>query len=153
MSRLPALFLLGFLSCGLTSCSTLVNIAIGSPKVIHALADQGELPNPLGVAPSQVLLEVHFSRDQFYVSSVQRVRLEKRAEEWKTKKSRLILAGFAAADGPPDHARSVSQRRAEAVRTVLVDAGLDSGLLHAAGYGSDIAGQSGKDIVRVILLP
>ncbi|MBL9115172.1 MAG: OmpA family protein [Verrucomicrobiaceae bacterium] len=151
MSRVSVVLLVSLSCWGLTSCSTLVDIAIGSPKVIHALSDQGSLPNPLASAPSQILLEVPFPRDQFFVSSAQRTRIEKRAEEWKASGSRLILAGFASADGPPDHARSVSQRRAEAVRTILVDAGLDSGLLHAAGYGSDIPSMSSKDVVRVLV--
>jgi outer membrane protein OmpA-like peptidoglycan-associated protein len=132
----------------LSSCSTLVQLSTGSPTIIHALADQSDLPSPLSPVQSPAL-EITFPRDRFFVTNSQRTKLQKQAEQWRTSKAQIIIAGFTSAGSPPDHARSVSQRRAEAIRTILVEAGLESANLHAAGYGSDIPGHSGKDTVKL----
>lgn len=133
----------------LTSCSTVNRIIRPGPKVIHALPDQEQLASPLSPGVEPIIDAIPFQRDSFVLSPVQQGRLEQSLAEWKTSGRHLLLAGFASESSLPDHGRLLSQRRAEAVRAVLIQSGFDASALHTTGYGSDINALSPGDVVRV----
>lgn len=131
------------------SCQVISSVVHGRPTVIHALPDQDEMASPLSDNAVSLAGDISFSSSRFTLSESQQNRLQKHAEEWKAAGKHLVIAGFASSDTLPDHARALSQRRAEAVRAALIAAGLDASLLHATGYGNDIATAKADDVVRI----
>ena len=68
----------------------------------------------------------------------------------KNKKSRLLIAGYTPPNLPPDHARSLSERRALAVRQRLIELGLESANLQTVGFGNDFSPSGpSSDVVAV----
>lgn len=137
------------LAAALTSCTSMGGIFSSGPKVIHALPDQEQLVSPLDPGVEPIMDAITFTRGSFALSEAQEMKLEKSLVEWKNSKRHLLLAGFASESSLPDHGRLLSQRRAEAVRTVLIKQGFDASALHTTGYGSDINALSPGDVVRI----
>ena len=75
--------------------------------------------------------------------------LAKSSPQWAKDKTKLLIAGFAQRGLPPDYARVLAHRRAEAVRQALIEQGLDAGNFHSAGYGNDVPSLSSDDNVFV----
>lgn len=66
------------------------------------------------------------------------------------KKKRLLVAGYTPPNYPPGHARSLSERRAQAVRQKLIELGLDPAGIQTVGFGNDFAPSSPSSDVVVI---
>ena len=81
----------------------------------------------------------------------QRATLASHARQWQETKPRLLIVGFAQRGFPASYARSLSQRRAESVREILIKEGMDAAVLHSTGYGHDQPGLSSGDEVRVFI--
>ena len=123
------------------------------PTVIYALAPQEALPSPLEQKLTPVGPAISFARDRYELTTVQQEMLKPLAAQWQRDKTTLMVLGFATRGLPTDYARSLSQRRAEAVRQTLIDEGLDAALLHSAGYGHDQPKLGSGDEVKLFTLP
>jgi outer membrane protein OmpA-like peptidoglycan-associated protein len=121
--------------------------------VIYALAPQEALPSPLEQKLTPVGPAISFARDRYELTTVQQEILKPLAAQWQRDKTTLMVLGFATRGLPTDYARSLSQRRAEAVRQTLIDEGLDAALLHSAGYGHDQPKLGSGDEVKLFTLP
>ena len=141
------------LSC--TSAVLLCQCSIIGPmlqpsKVIYALSPQ-TVPSPLMKELPPACDPIAFSRDRFLLTKHQRANLVKHLADLNKAKQHLLIAGFAQRGFPASYARSLSQRRAESVRQVLIEEGIDAALLHSTGYGHDQPTLSSGDEVRVYL--
>lgn len=121
--------------------------------VIYALAPQEALPSPLDQRLTPVGLAIRFARDRYELTPAQKQALQPLAAQWQSAKTTLMILGFAMRGLPTDYARSLSQRRAEAVRQTLIDEGLDAAQLHSAGYGHDQPSLGSLDEVKLFTLP
>ena len=135
----------------LCQCSLLPGA--GGESVIYALAPQEALPSPLEQPLTSAAPPVVFARDRYDLSSRQQEALKPLAAQWQQDSTPLLILGFAKRGLPTDYARSLSQRRAEAVREALINEGLDAALLHSAGYGHDQPKLSSGDEVRIFSMP
>ena len=54
----------------------------------------------------------------------------------KGPKARVILHGFASAEGNPAHNRDLSQRRADRIKKLMVEAGIPDAQIVATGHGA-----------------
>lgn len=54
----------------------------------------------------------------------------------KGPKARIILHGFASAEGNPAHNRDLSQRRADRIKKLMVEAGIPEAQIVATGHGA-----------------
>lgn len=152
MKHLKALhlLLLPALSCtALPSCSSLAGLLRTGPGIIHALADQEQLASPLSAGAAPIMTDLTFSRGSFSLAENQKTKLQEALAHWKNSKRPLLIAGFSSSSAVPEYGRVLSQRRAEAVRTALIELGFDAGALHTTGYGSDITALNPGDVVRI----
>ncbi len=133
----------------LSQCSVIGPMMMPS-KTIYALATQN-VPSPLEKELESAGEPITFSRDHFTLSPRQRSLLVKQAPQWKEKQQHLLIAGFAQRGFPASYARSLSQRRAESVRQVLIEEGIDAAELHSTGYGHDQPTLSSGDEVRIFI--
>jgi outer membrane protein OmpA-like peptidoglycan-associated protein len=140
------------LSLALPACSVVQSIATRT-EVIHALSDQAQLGTPLGSNATTLGSDIAFPRNRYYLTNAQKARLIKFAPEWKASAKPIIIAGFTSSGGLPEYSRMLSQRRAEEVRSTLIDAGIEAANLHTVGYGSDIQSQPSGDVVRLYASP
>ena len=121
--------------------------------MIYALAPQEALPSPLEHKLTPVGPALPFARDRFDLTTLQQETLKPLAAQWQRDKTTLMILGFAKRGLPTDYARSLSQRRAEAVREALINEGLDAALLHSAGYGHDQPKLGSGDEVKIFTMP
>jgi OOP family OmpA-OmpF porin len=133
----------------LSQCS-IVGPMLQPSKVIYALPTQS-VASPLEQALTDACDPIIFSRDHFMLGKNQRAVLAKQAVKWQEDKQHLLVVGFAQRGFPASYARSLSQRRAESVRQVLIEEGIDAAAIHSTGYGHDQPTLSSRDEVRVFL--
>lgn len=132
----------------LTQCSVID--AVLPPKVIYALSPQS-IPSPLDKELPEACPPIIFSRDHFLLNKRQRAALKTYASERKDAKQHLLIVGFAQRGFPASYARSLAQRRAESVRQVLIEEGIDAAVLHSIGFGHDQPALGSEDEVRVFV--
>lgn len=106
-------------------------------------------PAPIAVAPAAapppppvpdvvVLKGVNFANDSARLTSESMVILDDVAQRLNKRSDiRAEVAGHTDDRGAADYNRSLSQKRAESVRSYLVSKGVDSSRLTARGYGED----------------
>lgn len=138
----------------LTLCQcSLLNRVVNSSAVIYALPPQEKLPsllsNPEKLTPAGPVIT--FPPNRFLLTSRQRAQLQTLGEQWKEAAPQLLIAGFARRGTPSGYARSLSQRRAESVRQVFIEQGIDAAHLHSTGYGHDQPGLSSEDTVKIYI--
>ena len=95
---------------------------------------------PVGAPKEQAirLPVIYFAANSAKVSSSSKVRLQQAAGLMKQMPAKTVvqISGYADSAGNPTANRKLSQRRADAVRQVLVHAGINPAMLIANGYGS-----------------
>jgi outer membrane protein OmpA-like peptidoglycan-associated protein len=138
----------------LCQCSLLDRV-VNSSAVIYALPPQQTMPSPLASPStlSQVGPTISFAPNRFLLTARQRTMLQAQAAVWKEKPPQLLILGFTRRGIPAGYARSLAQRRAESVRQVLIEEGIDAAHLHSAGYGHDQPGLSNEDAVKLFVAP
>ena len=147
MSNLPLAVPLA-ISVLLSSCSLLPHNGDDS-QVIYALPPRQPGATPLARNMTVLGGPFVFSRERFVLTDSQIHTLAKSSPQWAKDKTKLLIAGFAQRGLPPDYARVLAHRRAEAVRQALIEQGLDAGNIHSAGYGNDVPSLSSDDNVFV----
>lgn len=149
MSRL-SLALIAMLT--LCQCSLLDRV-VNSSAVIYALPPQEKMPSllthPDKLTPAGPVIT--FSPNRFLLTARQRAQLQALGEQWKEETPHLLIVGFARRGTPAGYARALSQRRAESVRQVFIEQGIDAAHLHSTGYGHDQPGLSSEDTVKIYI--
>jgi outer membrane protein OmpA-like peptidoglycan-associated protein len=141
-------FVLGSLLC---QCSV-VTSTLQPTKVIYALPNEDELPSPLARSLPPVGKAITFGRDAYTLPPREQRNMTQLAQELIAKKMKVMILGFAQRGLPPSYARSLSQRRADAVRQALIEAGADADSLHPVGYGHDQPSLGNTDSVKLVLI-
>jgi outer membrane protein OmpA-like peptidoglycan-associated protein len=70
-------------------------------------------------------------------ASVQLTQLEQALTSASLGKDRFVVAGHTDAKGSAEYNKTLSLKRAEAVKRFLVSKGMDAGRLETVGYGSE----------------
>jgi OOP family OmpA-OmpF porin len=130
-----------------------VKSALGPQFAVAALAASGPTKTaapalssglsgktPVGAPKEQAvhLPVIYFAAKSAKVSSSSKVRLQQAAGLMKQMPAKTVvqISGYTDSAGNPTANRKLSQRRADAVRQVLVHAGINPAMLIANGYGS-----------------
>jgi hypothetical protein len=132
----------GLLLC---SCSVLPT----SPTTVYALADQKTL---LGAGfQRESIVSLPFPGMEYELNeTASALILEKTAAH--TGKEQLLILGAADVGLPPEYARTLGQRRAEAVRKLLIEEGWSPERLHPTTVGNDLSPRSAAGYVQIFLL-
>ena len=140
----------------LTLCQcTLLDRVVNSSAVIYALPPQEKVPSllshPEKLTPTGPVIT--FSPNRFLLTARQRAQLQALGEQWKEGTPQLLIVGFARRGMPSGYARSLAQRRAESVRQVFIEQGIDAAHLHSTGFGHDQPGLCSEDMVKIYVAP
>jgi|JI6StandDraft_1071083.scaffolds.fasta_scaffold56267_2 hypothetical protein len=136
----------------LSSCSSVSFLAHRSAEsVVYALGPREGHSSPLAgslkpACPALVFGSDGFRLNDTHESAVRRVISDLGSD----KKARLLIAGYAPPDLPQDHARALSERRAQAVRQRLIELGLDAAKIQTVGFGNDFSPSGPSSGVVVI---
>jgi hypothetical protein len=153
MMNRPAALLL---SCVLlASCSSIPMPSFlhspASEAVVYALGPREGFTSPLNGSHKPACPALVFENADFQLTSAHQQALNSLAQEMtKNKKARLLVAGYTAPNLPADHARSLSERRALAVRQRLIELGLDAASVQTVGFGNDFSPSGPSSDVVVI---
>ncbi len=133
----------------LSSCSLLPHGSNDASQVVYALPARQPGSSPLDQAMTPIGKPFSFSRDRFVLTDEQIAVLARAAPQWAKDKVKLLVIGFAKRELPPAYARVLAHRRAEALRQVLIEHGLDAANIHSTGYGNDIPSMGAEDSVVI----
>ncbi|WP_300932784.1 OmpA family protein [Prosthecobacter sp.] len=156
MKRPAAILSSALLSCLLlASCSSIPMPSFlhspASEAVVYALGPRDGFTSPLNGSLKPACPALVFENADFQLTSAHQQALNSLAQEMnKNKKARLLVAGYTAPNLPPDHARSLSERRALAVRQRLIELGLDAANVQTVGFGNDFSPSGPSSDVVVI---
>ena len=132
---------------------------LGGCSLAHKKQDESQViyalpPRPPGATPLAGDMKVIggpfvFSRERFVLTEAQINALARAAGLWAKDKTKMLVVGFAQRGLPPDYARVLAHRRAESVRQVLIEHGLDAANIHSAGYGNDVPSLGSDDSATI----
>lgn len=133
-----ALLVLLLASCSSSPFSFLKSSS--SEAVVYALGPRDGYNSPLNASltpacPALVFDNAGYALTDAHQRSIREVFSALKGD----KKARLLIAGYAPPNLPQDHARSLSERRAQAVRQQLIEAGLDAANIQTVGFGNDFS--------------
>jgi OOP family OmpA-OmpF porin len=95
-----------------------------------------EAPAPAPAPPDYNFSKIQFEFNSAVLKTSAYSILDKAAGELKKDPSvKFQLSGYASAEGSDEHNMALSQERANAVKTYLVNAGVNGDMLTAKGYG------------------
>jgi peptidoglycan-associated lipoprotein len=86
---------------------------------------------------------IHFAFDSYTIGSEERGKIERVADFMQTASSTIVLAGFTDERGTPEYNRGLGERRAQAVRAALINAGGNASRLQTVSFGSEMPVDSG----------
>jgi peptidoglycan-associated lipoprotein len=87
---------------------------------------------------------VYFAFDSYAVSPNEHGKIEEVANFMKGAPNSLIVAGFTDERGTPEYNRALGERRAEAVREALIQAGADGSKIQTVSFGAEMPADSGS---------
>jgi hypothetical protein len=144
----PALLL--SLAAGLAGCSTPLPPG-GESTVLHALAPREGFVSPLTQPLRPACPALVFSGTRYTLSAGHERLLRDFVAALPADGggARHLIVGQTPVDLPDGHARSLSERRAQAVRRFLIEQGLPAEHLQTLGLGHDAApaGHTGNSVV------
>lgn len=149
--RGAALLLLSALlpACSSSTFSFLTNPA--SEAVVYALGPRDHYTSPLSATLKTACPALVFEDDGFELTPAHERAIQKVFQEIKEdKKRRLLIAGYSPPNLPQDHARSLSERRALAVRQRFIELGTEPAVLQTVGFGNDFSPSGPSSDVVVI---
>ncbi|MGV3663926.1 MAG: OmpA family protein [Prosthecobacter sp.] len=137
-------------SCGaalvalvLSACSSSPFSFLGNPAseaVVYALGPRDGHTSPLNASLTAACPALVFGSDGFKLSSAHELAVKSVYDAVKdNKKARLLIAGYAPPNLPHDHARSLSERRAQAVRQRFIELGMEPVGIQTVGFGNDFS--------------
>ena len=136
----------------LSSCSSVTFLTHPpSEAIVYALGPREGHTSPLGANLKPACPALVFDGDGFKLSGAHEGAIRGVVTELDgNKKTRLLIAGYAQPDLPHDHARSLSERRAQAVRQRLIELELDPSKIQTVGFGNDFSPSGPSSGVVVI---
>lgn len=120
------------------------------PTVVYALGGREGFSSPLEVALKPACPALEFPGTGFRIGGGHRKILNGLAGEWRNGRPRYLVAGYTPPGLPEDYARSLSERRAQAVRQFLIEIGVEAASLQTVGFGFDSSPSSPTTGVVVI---
>ena len=119
--------------------------------IVYALGPREGHTSPLGANLKPACPALVFEGDGFKLSTAHEGAIRGVVTELGgDNKTRLLIAGYAQPDLPHDHARSLSERRAQAVRQRLIELELDPSKIQTVGFGNDFSPSGPSSGVVVI---
>lgn len=120
-------------------------------SVVYALGPRDGYKSPLNDSLKPACPALRFDDDEFQLVEAHQRPIRDLAKEMEQdKKARLLIAGYAPPNLPQDHARSISDRRALAVRQRFIELGIEPANLQTVGYGNDFSPSGPSSSVVVI---
>jgi len=86
---------------------------------------------------------VYFDFDSTDIRGSERGKIGQVAEFMRSGGNTVILAGFTDERGTPEYNRGLGERRAQAVREAVIQAGGDGGKLQTVSFGAEMPADSG----------
>ncbi len=150
LNALLAFIILPFLaSCSSISMTSFLGSS--SEAVVYALGPRDGFTSPLNGSLKPACPALVFDNAEFHLTSAHQQAVHTLAQEMSAnKKARLLIAGYTPPNLPQDHARSISERRALAVRQRLIELGLEAASLQTVGFGNDFSPSGPSSDVVVI---
>lgn len=138
----------------LTSCGNLPFFSAAADEaVIYALGPRDGFRSPIAADLKPACPALIFDGEDFALTARHRLTLRDLFDETSAEsKKKFLVAGYAPPDLPHDHARALSERRAQAVRQHLIELGLDPANLQTVGFGNDVSPTAPSSDVVVIYL-
>lgn len=125
---------------GLCSCSTVPSLfQENEADIVFALGTRDGFVSPMTASLKPACPALEFSGNSFSLTGAHRKELEEVASAWAEGKPRYLIAGYTQPGLPEDYARSLSERRAQAVRQILIESGVEATHLQTVGFGHDSA--------------
>ena len=81
---------------------------------------------------------VRFGYDSYAVEPAETSKVQQVATAMKDSSKRLIVAGFTDERGTQEYNRGLGERRAQAVRQALIDAGISADRIQTVSFGSEM---------------
>lgn len=140
----------------LASCGTIPMPSVlgkSAPEtVVYALGPREGYTSPLSTSLKPACPALVFDDGGFLLTDSHQAALRSVARETleKNKKARLLIAGYTPPNLPADHARSISERRALAIRQHLIGLGFEAANLQTVGFGNDFSPSGPSSDVVVI---
>lgn len=88
---------------------------------------------------------VHFGYDSVAVSPSEASKLNEVASFLKSSDKQLIIAGFTDERGTAEYNRGLGERRAQAVRSVLLQRGADDARIQTTSFGTEMPADAGHN--------
>ncbi len=140
----------------LASCGTIPMPSVlgkSAPEtVVYALGPREGYTSPLSTSLKPACPALVFDDGGFLLTDSHQEALSSVAKETlaANKKARLLIAGYTPPNLPADHARSISERRALAIRQHLIGLGFEAANLQTVGFGNDFSPSGPSSDVVVI---
>ena len=159
MTNRPGLFAIRssalFICLLLASCSSIPMPSFfrnpAAEAVVFALGPRDGFTSPLNGSLKPACPALMYDNADFHLTAAHQQAIHNLAQEMlKNKKARLLIAGYAPPNLPQDHARSISERRALAVRQRLIELGLEAANIQTVGFGNDFSPTGPSSDVVVI---
>jgi len=87
---------------------------------------------------------VYFAFDSYAVGPGEHGKIEEVANFMKNASNTLIVAGFTDERGTPEYNRGLGERRAQAVREALIQAGVDGSKIQTVSFGAEMPADAGS---------
>ncbi len=87
---------------------------------------------------------VYFAFDSYDVDFGEASKLDAVARHMSSSSGELIVAGFTDERGTAEYNRGLGERRAQAVRSYLIGAGVDASLIQTVSFGADMPADPGS---------
>lgn len=140
---LPCLFM--------TACNLLPSIKqTEEAAVVYALGPRDGFSSPLNKNLRPACAALEFTADSFRLTGGHQKNLLGLASEWEKQKAKFLLCGYTQPGLPEDYARTLSERRAQAVRQYLIENGVEAADVQTVGFGFDSSPNSPTSNVVVV---
>ena len=87
---------------------------------------------------------ISFAFDSYTVASNEQGKIDLVAEFLKSNPTTVILAGYTDERGTAEYNRGLGERRAQAVRTALINKGADANKLQTVSFGAEMPADPGS---------
>ncbi len=88
---------------------------------------------------------VYFSFDSYSVEPAESSKIQQVSSALSSGSDRLIIAGFTDERGTQEYNRGLGERRAQAVRQALIDAGIAADRIQTVSFGSEMPANSASN--------
>ncbi len=136
---------------GMSGCSSIDSLLKGKePNVVYALGTRDAFTSPLLGSLKPACPALDFGHSGYQLLPGHKRALETLVPGAVKGQSRYLIVGYAPPSLTEDYARSLTERRAQAVRQYLIEQGIEPARLQTVGFGKDLASSSPSAGVVVI---